>query len=66
MPIQIETGRIVDEIVKLNKSGYLTINSQPQINGAASDSPDVGWGGPGGVVFQKAYVEFFASREKLD
>ena len=66
MPIQIETGRIVEQIVNLNKAGYLTINSQPQINGAASDAPDVGWGGPGGLVYQKAYVEFFTSREKLE
>lgn len=27
---------------------------------------DSGWGGPGGYVYQKAYVEFFCSREKLD
>ncbi len=66
MPIQIETGRIVEQIVKINRDGYLTINSQPQINGAASDAPDVGWGGPGGLVYQKAYVEFFTSREKLE
>jgi methylenetetrahydrofolate reductase (NADPH) len=66
MPIQIETGRIVDEIVHLNERGYLTINSQPQVNAAPSDAPDVGWGGAGGVVFQKAYVEFFTSREKLE
>lgn len=66
MPIQIETGRIVEQIVKINRNGYLTINSQPQINGAASDAPDVGWGGPGGLVYQKAYVEFFTSREKLE
>ena len=25
-----------------------------------------GWGGPGGYVYQKAYVEFFCSRLKLD
>lgn len=25
-----------------------------------------GWGGPGGYVYQKAYLEFFCSREKLD
>jgi methylenetetrahydrofolate reductase (NADPH) len=66
MPIQIETGRIVEQIVKINRNGYLTINSQPQINGAASDAPDVGWGGPGGLVYQKAYIEFFTSREKLE
>jgi methylenetetrahydrofolate reductase (NADPH) len=35
------------------------------VNGVPSDSPDVGWGGPGGYVFQKAYVEFFTSKEKL-
>lgn len=65
MPVQIETGRIISQLVVLNSNGYLTINSQPQVNGAPSDSPDVGWGGPGGYVFQKAYVEFFTTREKL-
>jgi methylenetetrahydrofolate reductase (NADPH) len=25
-----------------------------------------GWGGPGGYVYQKAYVEFFCAKEKLD
>ena len=65
MPVQIETGRIIKQLVTLNKSGYFTINSQPQVNAAPSDAPDVGWGGAGGYVFQKAYVEFFTSRENL-
>ncbi len=65
-PIQIETGRIVKQLVRLNETGFLTINSQPQVNGVASDDQEVGWGGPGGFVFQKAYVEFFCSRAKLD
>jgi methylenetetrahydrofolate reductase (NADPH) len=26
----------------------------------------LGWGGPGGYVYQKAYIEFFCSKEKLD
>lgn len=25
-----------------------------------------GWGGPGGYVYQKAYLEFFCSKEKLN
>ena len=37
------------------------VHSQPKVNGARSDDADVGWGGAGGVVFQKAYVEFFVS-----
>jgi methylenetetrahydrofolate reductase (NADPH) len=65
MPVQNETSRITNQLVTLNKNGYLTINSQPQVNSAPSDSPDIGWGGPGGYVFQKAYVEFFTSRDKL-
>ncbi len=65
MPVQIETSRIVSDLVTLNQNGYLTINSQPQVNAAPSDSPDVGWGGPGGFIYQKAYVEFFTSKENL-
>jgi methylenetetrahydrofolate reductase (NADPH) len=65
MPIQIETARIISQLVTINLNGYLTINSQPQVNGAPSDSPDVGWGGGGGYVFQKAYVEFFTTKDKM-
>jgi len=63
--IQEETGRISAELVALNRAGYLTINSQPAVNGAPSDDPEVGWGGPGGMVYQKAYLELFISEQKL-
>lgn len=39
--------------------------SQPRVNGAPSTDPKVGWGGDGGYVFQKAYLEFFCSPELL-
>jgi methylenetetrahydrofolate reductase (NADPH) len=65
LPVQAETGRIAERLIKLNREGYLTINSQPQVNGAHSSDPTVGWGGAGGYVFQKAYLEFFCSRQKL-
>jgi len=60
-----ESDVIRDQLVALNQAGYLTINSQPQINGEPSADPKHGWGGPGGYVYQKAYVEFFVSPEKL-
>jgi len=63
--IQEETRRISEQLVTLNRAGYLTINSQPAVNGATSDDPEVGWGGPGGMVYQKAYLELFLSDEKL-
>ncbi|MGD8331024.1 MAG: methylenetetrahydrofolate reductase, partial [Acidobacteriota bacterium] len=63
--IQEETQRISEQLVTLNRAGYLTINSQPAVNGAASDDPEVGWGGPGGMVYQKAYLELFLSDDKL-
>lgn len=63
--LQPETVQINEKLVALNKQGFLTINSQPAVNGEKSDSPSVGWGGPGGYVYQKAYVEFFCSPENL-
>ncbi|KAJ7552662.1 hypothetical protein O6H91_06G063700 [Diphasiastrum complanatum] len=63
--LQPETLKINTELVQINKNGFLTINSQPAVNGEKSDSPSVGWGGAGGYVYQKAYVEFFCSPEKL-
>ena len=61
-----ETTMIVKDLIDLNMAGLLTINSQPQINGARSDDPSVGWGGPQGRVYQKAYVEFFVAPELFD
>jgi methylenetetrahydrofolate reductase (NADPH) len=64
--LQPETKIIDEQLVKINQKGFLTINSQPAVNGEKSDSPSVGWGGSGGYVYQKAYLEFFCTKEKLD
>ncbi|CAK9170446.1 unnamed protein product [Ilex paraguariensis] len=64
--LQPETKIIDEQLGDVNLKGFLTINSQPAVNGAKSDAPSVGWGGPGGYIYQKAYVEFFCSRERLN
>jgi len=60
-----ETEDIATPLVEMNSAGFLTINSQPRVNAADSAHTKYGWGGKGGVVYQKAYVEFFASPERL-
>lgn len=60
-----ETGLIASQLSKVNKLGVLTINSQPSANCVPSDDPILGWGQPGGYVFQKAYLEFFTSEENV-
>jgi len=60
-----ETGLIAAQLSKLNKQGVLTINSQPHANCVPSDDSVLGWGQPGGYVFQKAYLEFFTSEENV-
>ncbi|KAF4355916.1 hypothetical protein F8388_025919 [Cannabis sativa] len=64
--LQPETKIINEQLVKINGKGFLTVNSQPAVNGERSDSPVVGWGGPGGYVYQKAYLEFFCTKDLLD
>ena len=64
--LAIESKQISNELIKLNESGYFTINSQPNVNGAPSDDTHFGWGAEGGRVYQKAYLEFFTSKENLD
>lgn len=64
--LQPETRIISEQLGKINLKGFLTINSQPSVNGERSDSPSVGWGGPGGYIYQKAYLEFFCPVEKLN
>ena len=60
-----ETSSIAKQLAALNRAGFLTINSQPSVNGSCSDDDVVGWGGPGGYVYQKAYVEFFCDPAHL-
>jgi methylenetetrahydrofolate reductase (NADPH) len=55
--ISTEADSIKDDLLSLNKRGFLTINSQPAINGASSTDPVHGWGPAGGWVYQKAYLE---------
>lgn len=40
--LQPETGIINELLGKINTKGFLTINSQPAVNGERSDSPAVG------------------------
>merc|ERR1719327_1840465 len=61
-----ESNLISKTLVKYNRLGLLTINSQPRVNGSLSTDPYVGWGPAGGFVYQKAYVEFFCSPESLE
>jgi len=64
-PLALETDVIREKLVQLNKAGFLTINSQPPVNGAHSHDKRFGWGPRGGYVYQKAYVEFFTSPEHV-
>lgn len=65
-PLQVETSSIFQQLSRLNRAGFLSINSQPAVNGELSDHSLFGWGGPGGRVYQKAYVEFFVAPEQLE
>ena len=63
--LNAETVTIRSDLVKINRQGFWTINSQPRVCGVPSTDPTFGWGTPGGYVYQKAYVEFFCSPQNL-
>lgn len=60
-----ETSVISQRLAQINQLGFLTINSQPAVNGARSDNKVFGWGPSNGYVYQKAYLEFFVNPELL-
>lgn len=60
-----ETSPLREKLIALNREGFLTINSQPRVNAAPSDDPTHGWGGPGGYVYQKGYIECFTPPSHL-
>jgi len=48
-----ETSVINEKLVRMNELGFLTINSQPAVDGAKSEDPVHGWGPKNGYVYQK-------------
>lgn len=64
-PLHLETSTIQDKLSAINAAGFLTINSQPRVNAAPSEDHLYGWGGKGGRVYQKAYIECFVSPENM-
>ena len=48
-----ETVVISQPLARINQSGFLTINSQPRVDGVSSSDPKHGWGPRGGYVYQK-------------
>jgi methylenetetrahydrofolate reductase (NADPH) len=65
-PVLTETSVIAEPLARINALGFLTINSQPAVNGVRSDDKTFGWGPSNGYVYQKAYLEFFTSPDLLD
>eukprot|EP01130_Rhizamoeba_saxonica_P000815 TRINITY_DN10723_c0_g1_i1.p1 TRINITY_DN10723_c0_g1~~TRINITY_DN10723_c0_g1_i1.p1 ORF type:complete len:615 (-),score=162.45 TRINITY_DN10723_c0_g1_i1:33-1877(-) len=59
--LSLESNLIHQQLLSLNLAGFWTINSQPRVNAAPSNDPAIGWGGDGGIVYQKEYLEFFCS-----
>ncbi|CAG8724415.1 13625_t:CDS:2, partial [Cetraspora pellucida] len=65
-PLSEETEAIRPNLIRLNELGYLTVSSQPAVNGVRSDDVNFGWGPKGGYIYQKFFVEFFVSSEMFD
>lgn len=62
VPLNPETMLIQEELLQLNARGGLwTVASQPACNAARSEDKFFGWGPAKGRVFQKPFVEMFAS-----
>ncbi|KAI9934758.1 hypothetical protein ASPWEDRAFT_175485 [Aspergillus wentii DTO 134E9] len=65
-PITQEADDIKTNLVALNSKGFLTINSQPAVNGARSSHAVYGWGPKNGFVYQKAYLELLVPPYLID
>lgn len=52
-PIAKETKVIDQKLEQINQKGFLTINSQPAVDGVKSDDKIHGWGPKNGYVYQK-------------
>ncbi|CEJ84034.1 Putative Methylenetetrahydrofolate reductase [[Torrubiella] hemipterigena] len=64
-PLTSESNSIKDKLVELNQKGFLTINSQPGVDGVKSSHPVHGWGPSNGYVYQKGYLELLVAPEVM-
>ncbi|POY76656.1 putative Methylenetetrahydrofolate reductase (NAD(P)H) [Rhodotorula taiwanensis] len=66
-PLRAETDMIAAHLIEMNdKRHWWTVGSQPAVDGAPSADAVHGFGPKGGYVYQKAFVEFFLTKEELD
>lgn len=64
-PIGKDTSIMVEDLINLNRKGFITINSQPPLNSTKSNDKVYGWGPKNGYVFQKQYLEFFCHKSVM-
>lgn len=57
--LSAESSTIQPRLIDMNSKGWLTVASQPAVNGVPSSDSTFGWGPANGFVFQKAFAEFF-------
>ncbi|GAA5993755.1 hypothetical protein JCM11641_004038 [Rhodosporidiobolus odoratus] len=66
-PLRAETATISTPLSEMNDARHWwTVGSQPAVDGLPSADAVHGFGPKGGYVYQKAFVEFFLSKEELD
>lgn len=65
-PLYQETSSITPFLSKLIATkGWWTVGSQPAVDGVRSDDATYGFGPKGGYIYQKSFVEFWATREDV-
>lgn len=65
-PLLGETASIAPQLSKLTeKNGWWTVGSQPAVDGVRSDDVTYGFGPKGGYIYQKSFVEFWATSEDV-
>lgn len=59
-----ETLLIQEQLIEMNRQGWLTLALQPAVDGCASSDKILGWGPRHGRLFQKLFVEFFIPKHE--
>lgn len=67
MPLMAETESIVPFLLRMTQEkDWWTVGSQPAVDGIRSDDPALGFGPKGGYIYQKAFVEYWASAKDVE